>query len=323
MKSPMFLCTYVSPDGIACQESISEKGVCFWHNTQKEKTSAEIKFHLEEKTKKQQPMCGFHLVKADLSDAFIMETDLSHANLTRANLSDGHLFGINLRHANLFKANLSHANLKEAHLEGANLLGVTLDKTDLERVHWGKNKHVINHHEADILNKQGNTQAANIKYLEAEEIYRNLRKCYETAGTADIAGEFFYLEMVAKRKQMPLFSLTRMWSKLVDLLCGYGEIPYRIIFSSIIYIVFNAILFGILGLKYEGQIYRFNTEASFYENLVLFGNATYFSVVTFTTVGYGDFTPLGMARVFAATEAFNGAFMIALFILAFVKRMTR
>lgn len=42
-----------------------------------------------------------------------------------------------------------------------------------------------------------------------------------------------------------------------------------------------------------------------------------------TTLGYGDFSPVGWAKPFAAIEAFAGAFMIALFILAFVKKMTR
>ncbi|MGK0441311.1 MAG: voltage-gated potassium channel Kch [Pseudohongiellaceae bacterium] len=50
----------------------------------------------------------------------------------------------------------------------------------------------------------------------------------------------------------------------------------------------------------------------------------YFSVVTFTTLGYGDLTPSsGVSRALAAIEAFAGSFTIALFVVVFVKKMTR
>ena len=39
---------------------------------------------------------------------------------------------------------------------------------------------------------------------------------------------------------------------------------------------------------------------------ILFEDALYFSTVTITTVGYGDFVPLGVNRWLAALEAFLG-----------------
>ena len=50
----------------------------------------------------------------------------------------------------------------------------------------------------------------------------------------------------------------------------------------------------------------------------------YYSVVTFTTLGYGDMTPPdGIARPLAALQAFAGAFMMAMFVAVFGKKMTR
>ncbi|MDP6776117.1 MAG: ion channel, partial [Candidatus Latescibacteria bacterium] len=236
---------------------------------------------------------------------------------------EGHLFGINLTGTQLFKTNLENANLKEARIAGADLLGANLNNTDLERVHWGSKSLVRNDVDAQKLEADGDQVGSRAKFLEAEEIYRSIRKAYEAAGTTDIAGDFFHREMVAKRKQMPLYSFPRFWSKLVDLLCGYGEIPYRVISSSFSYILFNALVFCLLGMQYSGETYAFDLEKSFLDNLTVFGYSLYYSVVTFTTLGYGDFTPVGWSRPFAAVEAFNGAFMIALFILAFVKKMTR
>ncbi|WP_373689732.1 ion channel [Rheinheimera sp.] len=40
-------------------------------------------------------------------------------------------------------------------------------------------------------------------------------------------------------------------------------------------------------------------------------------------MGYGDITPIGVSRLVAAVEAFTGSFTIALFVVVFVKKMTR
>ena len=49
----------------------------------------------------------------------------------------------------------------------------------------------------------------------------------------------------------------------------------------------------------------------------------YFSFVTFTTLGYGDYAPSQTFQLVATAEAFFGAFMIALFVLVFGRKMLR
>ncbi|MDP6037537.1 MAG: pentapeptide repeat-containing protein [Candidatus Latescibacteria bacterium] len=320
----MSKCVYTAPDDSRCEEPAEESSkFCFWHNPDAQKNDPEIKTQLEDKARNNISLCGYQLQKANLENAYFIEANLTQADLTRANLENGHLFGIDLRSTNLLKANLTNANLKEANLENADLLGANLLNADLERVHWGPGNRVINHHEANALASRGDKDGASEKYLGAEEVYRSIRKCYDAAGTADVAGEFFYNEMVAKRKQMPKWSIPRIWSWLVEMLCGYGEIPYRIIGSSITYILFNAFIYIFFGMHHGDQIHAFDKDVPLFDNITTLGYAIYFSIVTFTTLGYGDFSPVGWAKPFAAIEAFIGAFMIALFILAFVKKMTR
>lgn len=51
-------------------------------------------------------------------------------------------------------------------------------------------------------------------------------------------------------------------------------------------------------------------------------DALYFSVVSFTTVGYGDLSPAGpVARALAGAEAFLGAFLLALLVFVFGRTM--
>ena len=52
-------------------------------------------------------------------------------------------------------------------------------------------------------------------------------------------------------------------------------------------------------------------------------NCTYYSVVTAATLGYGDFAPIGWGKLVASAEAFVGAFILALVVTAFGKKMMR
>ena len=52
-------------------------------------------------------------------------------------------------------------------------------------------------------------------------------------------------------------------------------------------------------------------------------DAVYFSAVTFTTLGYGDFRPESWARAVAMAEAMLGAFFMAVLVFAFGRQMQR
>ena len=49
----------------------------------------------------------------------------------------------------------------------------------------------------------------------------------------------------------------------------------------------------------------------------------YFSVITFTTIGYGDYAPRGWLRVVAAVEGFLGLFLMAVFTVSFARKFLR
>jgi len=56
---------------------------------------------------------------------------------------------------------------------------------------------------------------------------------------------------------------------------------------------------------------------------VTFRDAWYFSAVTWTTLGYGDFSPVGDVRIFAVIEALLGYLFTAIIIGVFVTRLSR
>lgn len=51
-----------------------------------------------------------------------------------------------------------------------------------------------------------------------------------------------------------------------------------------------------------------------------FGNAFYFTIITFTTVGYGDIMPLHWMKLVVSLESFLGVFFTASFVVTLSRR---
>lgn len=243
---------------------------------------------------------------------------LRHADLYRAKLKNAHMFNIDLSYSSLMKADLRGANLHKARLEQANLLGIKLDHAKLEGVNWGNR--VLQ--ETKALETDNSEEKIQL-FSEAEEIYRNIGREMRNQGMTAEIGWFFYREMVVRRMQLPRFSVARTLSKAIDLLCGYGEKPVRLIGVSVFVILSLAVLYAIVGIQHGDSINSFAYATTFTESIQVFFNSLYFSIVTFTTLGYGDFSPVGISRVIASIQAITGSFFIALFVVVFVRRMTR
>jgi hypothetical protein len=308
-------------------EPAGESGWCFWHDKQSDKTGDDIKHRLEIFARNGGVLQGLCLKQANLANINLVNHgqkkgyDLSGSDLYKANLNGAHLFNIDLTNSSLMKTDLRNANLNCATLHNANLLGVRWADCKIENLKIGKRiKQEIEAHQAS-KNRQ-HQEALNL-YEQAEEIYRDLRKHSEHEGIFTLAGRFIRKELTMRRFQMRKYSAKRLGSKIVDLFCGYGEAPIRIVAISICMIIMCAFLYTLTGLSYQGEIQKFNPSAPITENLQLFFSCLYYSVVTFTTLGYGDFTPVGISRAIAALQAFTGSFTIALFVVVFVKKMTR
>jgi len=310
--------------GMTCQATEPlEDELCFWHQN-KVKQDTDLVTRLEARARSGEPMVGFQLRKAVLHGINLVHIGhkdgfrLLDCDFYRADLREAHLFGCDLSGSSLMKADLRLANLHCANLTGCNLLGTRLEGARLDNISWGQE--IIQEQQA----REAATLASKLDYWQqAEEIYRNLRKASEQAGLFENAGHFFEREMVMRRFQMPLFSPARFFSKIVDLFCGYGERPLRVVLFSMLAILCFALLYFIFGISDGNQLIQWNNQHSLGQNLDDILNCLYFSVVTFTTLGYGDLTPFGPTRFFAAIEAFIGSFTLALFVVVFVKKMTR
>lgn len=136
---------------------------------------------------------------------------------------------------------------------------------------------------------------------------------------ASLPNDMNYLFMgttLAEKKGFKI--ITHLWkmswklffSLMSRLVCGYGERPVRVIITMVLVISSYAIAYDIFGLT--------DPDVSVWGSL-------YFSLVTFTSLGYGDIHPIGLdlPRIVAASEAAVGIMLISLFIFVLGRKVGR
>jgi hypothetical protein len=171
------------------------------------------------------------------------------------------------------------------------------------------------------------------EYASAASVCRNIKQAYRGTGDYERAGEFFYGEMECTRKSMPR-SLKRLGLTLLNLICGYGERPFWVVRTWAVVVLFFAVAYAFSGIATNGVTTRLvfgGLDAWVTSPLSQFKTVAehlwhsfYFSGVTFTTLGYGDFHPAGaLTQMLAVTEASLGAFLMALFILVVGRKLLR
>jgi len=208
------------------------------------------------------------------------------------------------------KNNKGNVSLERAYLENIYLelhLGtdVLIDFTDTLLRNTEIERDQIENH---IL------QEENKEFFKAKKIYLLLKNNFHSIGRYSDTSWAYKKEKDMERKSYFHFkSLHKwLWSCLLNGLFGYGEQPVKVIASAIIIILIFTFLFMSSGIS-DTSIGGFTSKN--------FLDCVYFSIITFTTLGYGDFRPVeGCGRIFAGTEAFIGALMMALFVYTFARR---
>jgi uncharacterized protein YjbI with pentapeptide repeats len=280
---------------------IDLKGICLME-THLEGANM-VAAHLEDAV-----LMGIHLEEANLGDIYLEGADLMGAYLQGASLMQAHLKKACFADAYLNGSALSGANIEGADFGGSNLEGAVLDNvrfninTNFHNVKWG-NYVLGEDREGEV--REGNDRIMWFNF--AVTTYRRLKIWYTENGIYDVAGEFYYREMEAKRKAQSWKKApaSKLWSWVVRLLCGYGERYGNVAVAALV------IIFGLAVVYVYGGL-----------NLA---NAIYFSAVSFVALGYGSWvdTPISWVRGLGVAEAFLGVFMMALFLVTFTRKMTR
>ena len=288
---------------------------------------------------------------ADLSGANLSHANLSSANLKNADLSNVKLIGADLSLANIENASLTNADLRGAELYGTNLSGTNLFNADLRGARlYGANlsgakniryarfdEIVVEERLGDKLVREGKFIEAIESYNRAIDVYLLLKRVFTENGLYDRAGiysvgewrlrgkiqrigyralktryidQFLPLTVRFRKKWVAFVEGKARWlaNRFLYFSSSYGESPGRVFLTTVFVITIYALLYRILGAVKGAR--------GFAENL-------YFSVVTFTTVGYGDYVPKSGYHLLAASEAFLGAFLMAFFVVVLSRKVIR
>jgi uncharacterized protein YjbI with pentapeptide repeats/voltage-gated potassium channel Kch len=190
-------------------------------------------------------------------------------------------------------------------------------------------------------------------YEQAREVYLTLKNNFHSIGRYNDESSTYKKEMDMERKSHWISNMKNnrhnlkdwlfsghFWawfsSAFTNMIYSYGERPYNVIKTALAIILIFAFSFSFIGLgnpeiielkgtaihQNSGNIVDLVSKGFLKNNTIRnFPDSLYFSTITFTTLGYGDFRPLeGWGRILAGLEAFIGAFMMALFVYTFARR---
>jgi uncharacterized protein YjbI with pentapeptide repeats len=322
------------------EEALTLSTHCWDHLPDKEA----YKRKLLEAASNKEDLSGYNLKKIILRDSRLEKVNLTKANLSQTNLSGCHLFDSKLQNAELVGADLSNcelthcdfrgadlakaaminsrlwnadltgANLGEADLSGSDLWNARLLNANLWRTLFVNAKSLTKNNFSAGSSFFDNPRINESGALSAEESYRDLKQYFIVNGRYNDASWASFKEKsmerkILKKKKDPNY----LPSLLMSVLCGYGEKPYRIVLSAILTILLFSFLYFI-----------FNTveSSTISASQLSWADYIYYSTITFTTVGYGDFIPKpnGFFRLLAAFEAFTGVFLTGLFIFTLARK---
>ncbi len=272
-----------------------------------------------------------NLQGTDLSEANLRGADLSGANLQRAKLSEANLQDAKLWYANLQGANLSGPNpdLSGANLQRADLSGANLQDSHLRRAYLQGAKLPLANLKGAFLvraNLQGadlsgsKLYGANLWQADLNQVNMYFVKFDSTTRCRSLRGKDFYGSPVFKRfvedsdyledfkRRHP--AIYWIWFVLSD--CGRSIGLWAA--WSLAFAVFFAHVFYSLGpgaMKVADLPWNFST-------------VVYYSVVTFTTLGFGDVVPTTNAAAWwVMAEVITGYVMLGGLISIFANKLAR
>tara|TARA_R110001583_G_scaffold165594_1_gene318323 strand:- start:8012 stop:9163 length:1152 start_codon:yes stop_codon:yes gene_type:complete len=155
------------------------------------------------------------------------------------------------------------------------------------------------------------------------ELARNMRRQYELCANEDKASEAYIQEndlkaLGSKKKR------TKLIYFILKHLSDYCQNPKKVASCALILIVFSTFVFSIVGIIPSGKTSSQSLFVDTIEWYKVIWDALYFSVVTFTTLGYGDFAPgCFFSRIMAEFLAINGLFLSSLFLVTLIRKYGR
>ncbi len=135
----------------------------------------------------------------------------------------------------------------------------------------------------------------------------------------DLAAEY---KLVLKEGGKNLFKLPGLGFRwlIFDKMGLYATSPLRVLFSMLVIYVGFSLIYLSLPMINMGSIIN---SVGATDGLSYFQTCFYHSAITFLTIGYGDYYPVGISRGVSIVEGWMGLFLMSYFTVAFVRKILR
>jgi uncharacterized protein YjbI with pentapeptide repeats len=254
------------------------------------------------------------LKAAMLPFAHLDNVNLSAANLQGARAEDARFRRANLSYARLKKAVLSfsdfrHANLVGANLEGANLMAANLDHANVSLVRFDRVVLI-----KTLKEVRFNPMGFWSRYLDLVLGTTVRCKGIHAVGCYGSQRLKFFLQDQDYLEELMETESGRFWCFIWWLFADCGRSLMRWAAWSGVFATVYACIYYVLGRDY---FHVANMQYSFV-------TALYYSIVTFTTLGFGDIAPkTNVAALIVCTEVMLGYVMLGGLISIFSGKLSR
>jgi len=262
------------------------------------------------------------VIEVDLRDAN-MSGDFQQSNFEGVDLSRANFSGADLSGANLERCILTRTDLFETNFTGAAFYGAVFGEAQInEETEFGGrcvyDPEFEREADADIEEKETG------RLTKAAGQYRIIEQLARTNAFPDMVSHNFIrrqdIHRAQHRQKSRLGRLLRATASKYVL--EYGENPWRLIATGLIIVGGFGLLYPLVGgIQPSGGDPI--TLGSIAQNPFLFLQSIYYSTLTFTTLGMGDFQPVGLGRMLTTIETSLGAIIIALLVFVFGRRASR
>jgi hypothetical protein len=251
-----------------------------------------------------------HCVNISTNNVVANFTKFYQCTFGNFKVTNSRFYWVEFYSCDIFKAYFENSNISNMIIEDCSANSFSFNRVEVENIDY--TPPTKEHHcEVVMTNK---TVADN---------YKRFRILYQANGLRREASEAYYNERLYEMKYnwgnidllKSFSSIKYNFQKLIKsisdsisyFIWGFGERPLRIVSSSL------------LVLSTYALIYYFSGIAKLNHDII---NSFYLSVVTFTTLGFGDITPMSnnSYKLIVGSEALIGAFCMGLLVAGYANK---
>ncbi|MHC1684181.1 MAG: pentapeptide repeat-containing protein [Clostridiaceae bacterium] len=307
-------CNFVGCKFIMC--TTTGRGVKF-----KDCTFSNVEF-----TSNQKDNNNFQTVSAIFENCKSLMMEFDHCNATDMILINCNIVSTKISNSNLQYSIFQTCDFHAVHIDGCNFKGVKIIKPRYVEIEFKDKQEHTEFNDRTFLSVVDHDIKDTEKMRKIIKLYKSFARQFKAVDLMDHFGEYFFLS----KKTSLLIEKTflRKLGNLIGLItCGYGERPFYCLYTSLTILITSALCYMSFGIRVgtiDGThhiIQGFNGSLS--QILENFGTCLHFSIVTFTTVGYGNIVPIGDSVKVSSIEMILGVIMVAVWTSTLVRKMTR